>query len=293
VFTDRCPHRGAKLSLGRVEGAALTCWYHGWSFDSSGQCISIPSEGGQCSLAGEVKVRSYPAEEHGGVVFAYMSSDGREPHMPCPNPVELESPEWSGFIVHHVWERCSWLRVIDNLTDPVHGTFLHSGAYSLGKGARHNIEMVLEDLPDHSAGFLVARKNQRGVDLDAIEYHFPNWIRTDIPYPPAGGPGGPMRIVGYITPIDGESTAVYFFQKRHITGWKWALWKLLWKLNLRSKAFGVVNQDRLVLQSQRGLSARDNEYLAASDVGVVRMRRMLHQEWLRQRSAGQSAEAAS
>ena len=38
VFDYRCPHRGALLHLGWVEGDALRCLYHGWKFDCSGQC---------------------------------------------------------------------------------------------------------------------------------------------------------------------------------------------------------------------------------------------------------------
>jgi phenylpropionate dioxygenase-like ring-hydroxylating dioxygenase large terminal subunit len=40
---DRCPHRGAALSLGRVQGDTLECAYHGWRFDGSGQCVAVPA----------------------------------------------------------------------------------------------------------------------------------------------------------------------------------------------------------------------------------------------------------
>lgn len=40
---DRCPHRGAALSLGRIEGGQLRCAYHGWCFDQQGQCTEVPA----------------------------------------------------------------------------------------------------------------------------------------------------------------------------------------------------------------------------------------------------------
>lgn len=40
---DRCPHRGAALSAGRVHGDTLECPYHGWRFDGRGRCVSIPA----------------------------------------------------------------------------------------------------------------------------------------------------------------------------------------------------------------------------------------------------------
>ena len=43
AWSDRCPHRGAQLSLGKLvpcakgEGRTLECPYHGWQFASGGQ----------------------------------------------------------------------------------------------------------------------------------------------------------------------------------------------------------------------------------------------------------------
>src|SRR5262245_4128210 len=41
---DRCPHRGVQLRLGFVDGERLRCAYHGWTFDSKGQCVDQPAE---------------------------------------------------------------------------------------------------------------------------------------------------------------------------------------------------------------------------------------------------------
>src|ERR1051325_8573849 len=38
VVGFRCPHRGTQLSAGWVEGDCIRCMYHGWLFESSGQC---------------------------------------------------------------------------------------------------------------------------------------------------------------------------------------------------------------------------------------------------------------
>jgi phenylpropionate dioxygenase-like ring-hydroxylating dioxygenase large terminal subunit len=40
VWDDRCPHRGAALSAGRVRGGELVCAKHGWRFDASGRRIA-------------------------------------------------------------------------------------------------------------------------------------------------------------------------------------------------------------------------------------------------------------
>ena len=43
AWADQCPHRGARLSLGQVCEGRLTCAYHGWQFDASGQCVQVPA----------------------------------------------------------------------------------------------------------------------------------------------------------------------------------------------------------------------------------------------------------
>jgi nitrite reductase/ring-hydroxylating ferredoxin subunit len=40
---DRCPHRGASLAESELEGPAVTCRAHFWSFDvRSGACVQVP-----------------------------------------------------------------------------------------------------------------------------------------------------------------------------------------------------------------------------------------------------------
>ena len=44
LVEERCPHRGASLAYGRIEGANLRCSYHGWLFDRQGRCLEQPAE---------------------------------------------------------------------------------------------------------------------------------------------------------------------------------------------------------------------------------------------------------
>lgn len=271
LFRDACAHRGAKLSMGRVVGDGLACSYHGWTYDGAGRCIAIPTEGGACELARMASVRSYPAEELGGMIFGFLSDETQEGAPgPCPRPDELTDPGWSGFILSHHWAGARWFRALENLVDPLHGPFLHTGTYTLGYGSRQDTIRV-EERPD---GFFVERVGQKLINFDYAEYHFPNWFRIDIPYPWTAGPGGPMRILVYVTPIDADNTQVYMVRKRRITGWKWWLWWTLWQLRLRRKMYDVIDADEAVLVSQRGGRAIENEFLAQSDLGIVRLRRM-------------------
>ena len=61
VMDHRCPHRCASLFLGRNEEGGLRCLYHGWKFDTSGQCIDMPSVPPQQDFKHKVQAKAYRA----------------------------------------------------------------------------------------------------------------------------------------------------------------------------------------------------------------------------------------
>jgi phenylpropionate dioxygenase-like ring-hydroxylating dioxygenase large terminal subunit len=295
VMVDRCPHRDTKLSLGAVVNGALTCPYHHFQFDTQGQCFAIPSEGGACEATKRFRVPTYPAQEKVGLIWGYIGDVALFPPPRLEVAEELESPYWSGFLQTAIW-RTNWLRVYDNLADPMHGVFLHAKSYTLSRGSRTD-RMRVRDLPD---GFIVEREGQRGVNFDWVEIHNTGtlWCRLDIPYPKSAGPGPALRIVGFVTPLDEHRTRVYFFRWRKVQGWKRTLWRTLYKAFLEYNHWRVLEQDRVALEAQRGIESRLHEKLVQADLGVVRMRRFLQQELQRQRAvyaraAAQAAAAAA
>lgn len=81
-----CPHRRVDLFFGRNEECGLRCVYHGWKFDVDGNVMDMPAEPANSPLRDEVKIKSYPIMEWGGLIWAYL---GDKAHMP-PKPPELE-----------------------------------------------------------------------------------------------------------------------------------------------------------------------------------------------------------
>ena len=79
VVAPRCAHRGTQLSTGWVEADCLRCFYHGWKYDSTGQCVEMPAE--DPSFPPRVKIRGYPTEEYLGLVFAFLGEGGAH-HSP-------------------------------------------------------------------------------------------------------------------------------------------------------------------------------------------------------------------
>ena len=74
ALDNRCPHRWAPLSLGRLVGDAIECPYHGITFGPDGNCVKIPS---QKTVSEDCKVRSYPLVETGPFIWIWMGDPGR------------------------------------------------------------------------------------------------------------------------------------------------------------------------------------------------------------------------
>ena len=79
IVQFRCPHRGAPLHLGWVEGDELRCAYHGWKFNQTGQCVEMPAE--EPGYEQKVRIKTYPAEEAFGLIYGYFG-EGDRPEFP-------------------------------------------------------------------------------------------------------------------------------------------------------------------------------------------------------------------
>ena len=116
LLAHRCAHRGTQLSVGRVEGDCIRCFYHGWKYDGSGQCVEQPAE--DVSFAAKIRIRSYPTEEYLGLVFAYLGEGSPPPMLRFP---ELEG---EGVLENHTFVRaCNFFRHLE--LDPAHIAFVH------------------------------------------------------------------------------------------------------------------------------------------------------------------------
>jgi phthalate 4,5-dioxygenase oxygenase subunit len=82
LIEEFCAHRNVSLFLGAVEDCGLRCAYHGWKYDSTGQCIETPNEPPESRFRENVKLTAYPCEERGGIIWAYMGPAELKPALP-------------------------------------------------------------------------------------------------------------------------------------------------------------------------------------------------------------------
>ena len=119
VLAFRCAHRGTQLSTGRVEGDCIRCLYHGWRYDSFGQCVEQPGE--EESFAKKVRIRSYPTQEYLGLIFAYLGEGEAPPLRRYP---DLEGEGVLETLSTGFWP-CNYFNVLDNACDAGHIAFVH------------------------------------------------------------------------------------------------------------------------------------------------------------------------
>jgi phenylpropionate dioxygenase-like ring-hydroxylating dioxygenase large terminal subunit len=123
AFEDRCPHRGALLSQGRIYyPGTLTCSYHGWTYDSGGKLVAVLSEGPDCPVVGKVQLRTYPVQEFRDLVWIWMG-DQHPVKLEEDLPPELCDLSNAIFMDVQLWN-ANW-RVITENTDGYHAPILH------------------------------------------------------------------------------------------------------------------------------------------------------------------------
>jgi phenylpropionate dioxygenase-like ring-hydroxylating dioxygenase large terminal subunit len=122
ALEDRCGHRLAPLSMGRIEADGIRCMYHGVKFSPQGQCIHIPAQQQQVNPA--MCVRRYPLVERDGFVWIWMGdAESADPSTVLPAPWHGD-PRWApsrGYL--HV--KAHMALVADNLLDFGHLPFVH------------------------------------------------------------------------------------------------------------------------------------------------------------------------
>ncbi len=123
AWKDLCIHRGTRLSLGEAQDDTLTCPYHGWVYDSSGQCIHIPAHPEQ-EPPPKAHAVVYQAQEKYGMIWVCLG----EPEQDIPSFPEESDPSSRKLLTGPFSPmRASGLRVIENFLDVTHFPFVHGG----------------------------------------------------------------------------------------------------------------------------------------------------------------------
>ena len=117
---DRCPHRHAPLSNGKVHHGEVACPFHGWRFSADGCCTDIPGmtfEGGRSPV-----VPTFAARAAYGLVWVCAVPGDDTPEPVAPAVVKDVNVF---FITDTV--QCEIDEGAENLLDGFHTHFVHAG----------------------------------------------------------------------------------------------------------------------------------------------------------------------
>ena len=122
AWADQCPHRGARLSLGRVQDGRLECPYHGWRFEASGRCAQVPALPAFVPPASSC-AHTYAAREACGLVWVRMAQGAAAlPLFAAEDDARLRKLNCGPYTV-----ATSAPRLVENFLDMAHFGFVHEG----------------------------------------------------------------------------------------------------------------------------------------------------------------------
>ena len=230
AMQDRCPHRRAPLSMGKVlDGERLQCLYHGMEFDRAGACARIP---GQADIPPAMRAKTYPVVVRYRWVWVWMGDPAAADPSQIPEFPWLESPDWGakGDLFH---VKASWTLIVDNLLDLTHLATVHAttiGNAAIAEKAETRVERTEKGLVmrrwviDAPAPPTYVKAGGFTANIDRwqfIDFTPPAFLRLHVGGVPTGT-GAPDRLEGgihmrnlnAITP-ETETTTHYFWAQAH------------------------------------------------------------------------------
>lgn len=270
VLLDRCPHRGAALSLGHIaENSCLECPYHGWQFASDGTCTHVPLNNPSDVRLSQLSAVSLSTRVFAGLVWVY-TGQGEAPELQLPESL-MQSPD-SYFIHHEIWN-AHWTRVMEGSMDYVHLPFVHRNSFGSAIGQ-----------PAIQAGSFVEfqiTKTERSVQVfnryHNIESGFAfEWYQPNLVVEKFDEMGLPLRIHSFAIPINPSQTRyliVIQLLEPHATG-------------MLNEFIDPIVEDRIVIESQKGeVPLTKEERNVPTDQATLLFRRWYHQMLNRQVAA--------
>ncbi|ATB30452.1 aromatic ring-hydroxylating oxygenase subunit alpha [Melittangium boletus] len=279
ALRDRCPHRGVKLSLGKVnEDGCLECPFHGWRFASDGACTHIPLNPMPEEKRQRFAATAFPVRERGGLVWLYTHPGAEAPE----EPYVPEALEQKGV---HVWRyaetwNAHWTRAMENMLDAPHLPFVHrrtiGGALRRRMKPDSRMEIELEPTP---TGFRTQSRMDGVEPKGFLDWLRPNGMRMNVPIP-----GRLMQLYMWCVPVDANHVRMFLVSARDFVRMQ-PLAGLVDRYNTR-----ILREDKAVVESSHPVEVPpvSEERSVATDRATLAFRR-----WYLERKKRSPHEAPS
>jgi phenylpropionate dioxygenase-like ring-hydroxylating dioxygenase large terminal subunit len=272
ILEDRCPHRNVPLSAGRVKGERIACAYHGWEFNARGGCEKVPGLCAEGALRELMNARSLEVCEKDGWIWAFFDDAQKAPPLPESAIQGMSAFRFSRRV------NGSLTAILENLLDPMHTHFVHSGLIRK-EGARRKIRVqVIREPKSVEARYRgiqersgwIRRIFGGGIDSTAGRFEWPTTARLSYHMKgPAKGLAKDQtrfRVDVCLTPETENSFAAHttvFYRMAGIPAWlaKWLLMPFLAR---------AAEQDRAILElQQRNLAAFGEARFSSTPVDLL------------------------
>ncbi|HVW67922.1 MAG TPA: aromatic ring-hydroxylating dioxygenase subunit alpha, partial [Steroidobacteraceae bacterium] len=121
ALENRCPHRFAPLSRGRIRGDEIECGYHGLRFGRSGVCSHNPHG----PVPPRARVRAYPVIESQGYIWLWPGEPSRADPALLPTFMALSDEANLTVVTGYLHVKANYQLIVDNLLDLSHALFVH------------------------------------------------------------------------------------------------------------------------------------------------------------------------
>ena len=253
---DACPHRSARLSLGKINKNCLICPFHGFRFNDQGVCVHVPEI--QRGAPGLKLQSSALVERHGFLWMRWGETQAEGPHWFA----ELENSEFTYASSRHLWPT-HFSRCVENQLDYAHLPFVHAKTIGRGVDPARPVPWVL------SAESLRVHLGETEVGTNFFEFRFPNIWRLVV---------SPKMVQTLMfVPVDHEQTLIYTRSYQRFTRLP-ILRNLVAWASARLANPLILNEDLRVVLSQTPRDVRSldlEETLLPSDRAIVAFRKWL------------------
>lgn len=147
AWEDRCPHRGTRFTIGRIDQGEVVCAYHAWRFQPDGQCTRIPALPDHVPSA-TTCAKTFHAKEQYGMVWVCLGEPAMEV-LPFP---EYADERLRKVLCGPYEVKASAPRIVENFLDMAHFPYVHTGILGEENQAAVRDYKVESDWDDGAGG---------------------------------------------------------------------------------------------------------------------------------------------
>ena len=253
AMLDQCPHRSAKLSLGRQVNNAIECPFHGFQFSENGECQHAPEF--HCPLPA-VKVTTFYCQELHNFIWIWKGEE--QPNKTIPWPSELNS-HFNYSQIKKIWNS-DITRCIENQLDFTHLPFVHKT--TIGRGFKLFEKRHIENSDTKINIYLHGKENKH---RPSIEFFYPNiWVNKINPKF--------MLLLAFVPIEEGKTKLILRSYQNFI---KFPVLKQIFSLILNLTNIIILNQDKQVVfsQGQSPSTEAKKEILMENDLAIKHLRK--------------------